>query len=199
MKRRGLSDKSSAGQLWGEVQRLRALRSNPSRETSELREELERARARETYLMSELSAAQSAGAEDGIAPDEVAGKPAVAKFRRIFRKFSDAVLRLPATYRRHGHATAEMVIAKTLVADLELFELDAPRGTVESRERHRLRAMLVSPAFKALLMRDEPWAEHARIQFLNGVARSFFRPSVWRSYQHSPDEGAIDKWGTVVK
>lgn len=193
-------EKWSAGQLLAEVRRLqkRGTVEATTRE-ADLDAELGRARAREASLLNELSAARGEADAEGIAPDEVAGKPAVAKYRRLWMRFSLAVTRLPAVRRQRGYAVAEMTVARDLVGDLQLFEADAPRGKAEVRERDRLRRMLTSPAFKTLLMRDDAWADTARVQFLSQVARAFLRPSIWTIIDKSPDEGALDRLGTVYK
>lgn len=192
-------DKWSARQLAAEVRRLRAEAKNPDGETGELRLALERARTREAALLSELAAARAEADAEGIAPDEVAGKPAVAKLRRTWRRFTDAVLRLPTVAAKEGFLAARLVVAKELVPDLVVFEADAPRGDIEARDRDRLRRLLDNPAYVNLLMAPSEWADVARIQFLSQAARAYLRPTVWKLYEHAPDEGVLDRGGTVYK
>jgi hypothetical protein len=162
-------------------------------------EESERARAREGHLLDELEAARGNAEATGLAGEEIAGKPALAKYRRKWSEFSDAVLRLPRVAVEEGRSYALGEIARKLDADLRLFELDAPRGETEARERDRLRRFLDDPAFAAILMEPAPWADLFRRQFLSNAARVYLRPSLWRIYGRAPDEGAMDRLGTVIK
>lgn len=199
MKPKTPMEKWSARQLLAEVRRLEGERKHPRKASDDLRDQLERARAREAILLSELAAARAEADSEGIAPDEVGGKPAVAKLRRTWARFTDAVLRLPAVAAREGFNAARLVVARQLVPDLVLFEADAPRGDIEARERDRLRRLLDNPAYVNVLMVPSDWADVARIQFLAQAARAFLRPTVWKLYEHAPDEGVLDRQGTVFK
>lgn len=199
MKPKTPREKWSAAQLLAELKRVEKERSSPDGRIAELEAEAERARTRESALLSELAAARGEADADGIVPDEVGGKPAVAKLRRAWGRFSDAVLRLPTVAAKDGFNAARLVVAKQLVPDLLVFEADAPRGEIESKERDRLRRLLDNPAYVALLMTPSDWANAVRIQFLAQAAHAFLRPTVWRLYENAPDEGALDTKGTVWK
>lgn len=161
-------------------------------------EEAERLRARVEAQSTELTALRTAAAS-GVAGKRVAGKAALADFRReTWRKFSDAVLRLPETRRTLGMAGVRLAIASELDADLYLLGVTAPRGNVEARERDRLRRILDSPPFAALLSRADGWADRLRVLYLSQTARAFYRPSVWAVYERASEDHA-DRWGNVDK
>jgi hypothetical protein len=204
-----LGPKSSAAQLWAALQQERARHAaKPSgADQADLLENQARlfasdvrASAREEALLKELAAARDEARSLGVAGERVAGKPAVADFRRTWERFAGAVLRLPDTRRQEGMKGVRLVVASDLLADLYLLSLGPPRGVTEARERDRLRRVLETPSFLAVLSRDEPWADRLRVLFLSQVARTYFRPSVWRAYEEaSSDVPAADKWGTVYK
>ena len=144
MPRKPLGPRSSGAQLWAEVERLRS--STDEARTAELTTELERARAREKAALDELAAARMGASERGIVDISVGGKPALAGMRKLWERFADAVGRLPTVRRSHGFSTVRLVAAKDLLADLMLFELDAPHGPAVSTQRHLLRRQLTHPA-----------------------------------------------------
>lgn len=199
MARKDLSERSSARELWAELKRRERLKAEPSAELDELRGDIERAHARENLLSSELAAARADASDAGISDESIAGKPAIAKYRREWKRFANAVLRLPRVRQTEGFYAVRIAVAKELDADLALFELDAPRGEIAARERDRLRRQLDTPAFVAVMARPETWADYQRLLFLSQVVRAYFRPSVWRVYDRATDEGALDRYGTVFK
>ena len=204
MTRKPLGPRSSGAQLWAEVERLRRARGDTRRTVSrELFEEttalLERARARESAAIDEVSALRMAAAEQGIVEESFAGKPALTKLRKTWTRFSDAVMRLPATRRARGLGGVRIVANMDLMADLNLFELDAPHGRVAADMRNMLRRFLTHPARLAALSADGDAATYARTLFLAQVSTYFLRTSVWRTYEKASDEGIRDALGTVYK
>ena len=173
--------------------------SSEDERVAELASEIERGHAREEALLNELAAARTEATDAGIGGISVAGKPAIAKFRAAWGKFADAVLRLPDVRQQAGLSAVRVVVAKDLVADLRLFELDAPRGRIEARERDRLRRLLDHPAMLDVFSNSASWAQYFRVLFLSQVVRSYVRPSVWRTYEKASDEGIRDTLGTVYK
>lgn len=195
-----LSPKSSARQLWAEIERLRARESATDVERDAAQAaEIERAHARATHLQDELEAARGSAEAVGLAEEEFAGKPAIAKYRQAWARLTDAIWRLPTVAVEQGERAARNAIAARLDADLRLFELDAPRSESEARERDNLRRRFDDPAFAALLMDPAPYADGFRRQCVSALTRVYFRPAIWRLYGRAPDEGAIDKLGTVYK
>jgi len=199
VKRVVLSERSSSRQLWEELQKVRRYKGEPTQESVDLRAEVERMRVREASLLNQLAAATGEASTEGIAPNEAGGKPSLAKYRLLWRKFTDAVFRLPAVRNEKGWLAAQRSIATDLVGDLQLFELAEPRGPIEARLRVRIRRHLTSPAFQAVLMRDEPWADTMRVQFVVQAAYAFYRPALWKLNERAPDEGVLDRYGTVYK
>jgi hypothetical protein len=197
MGRRPLGPKSSAGELWTEVERLRE--GSDDERFAELTTELERARARETAALSEVAAARATASRVGIAGESVGGKPALSKYRATWAEFADAVMNLPEVRRVDGWAKVRETVARDLAADLRLFELDAPRGRIEARRRDRLRRQLDSRAWLRCITTSEPWGATYRATFLQQVVRCYFRPSVWRIFEKASDEGIRDGLGVVYK
>jgi len=194
----GLSPKSSAGQLWAEVERLRSTTHDET--VAHLTAAAERARTRETALLNELRAARAGATEEGVAGTRVAMKAAPAQLRsETWRRFADAVCRLPKIREAEGLGAVRLFIAKNLGADLDLLGLTAPRGPLEAKERDRLRRRLDSPAASALLSRSEPWADRHRVLFLAQARRAYFRPSVWAAFEKGADEATLDRWGRFDK
>lgn len=193
-----LSEKSSSRQLWAELQRLRA--KSPVELSQDREAEYARSRGRESELLSQLRAAREGAAASGVAGERVAGKPAVSDFRNLWGRFTLSILRLPALRERFGMAAVELAVSRTVLPDLFLLELMEPRGPREAEDRNRIRRMLVTPSFVAVLTRREPWATRARARFLASTARVYFRPSVWRAYEEGPAElPRPDYFGSVVK
>lgn len=192
-----LGPTSSARQLWAEVERLRG--SGDDERVAELTTEVERARAREAGLLSELGAARAQASSSGVAAESVAGKPALAKARDAWGRFADAVLRLPETRAAEGFDRVRVAVAKNLVADMELFDLAWPRSRSEARERDRLRRFLTNPAWLDAMSDPHPAHDLMRSLYLAQVVRAYFRPSVWRIYEKASDEGIRDGLGTVYK
>lgn len=198
---RPLGPDSSARQLWPEVQRLRTL--GPRRVADE--EEAERARlladahAREEALVRELAAARAGSEEEGVAADKVAGRPSLAGFRRTWSRFAHATLRLPDVRDEEGPQAVRLFVASELDSDLYLLSLTAPRGEREADERDRVRRAFDSPAMLAVLSRRERWADRFRAAVLSTAARSFFRPSVWATFDKAAEEGRLDRYGEVLK
>jgi hypothetical protein len=194
---RPLDAKSSAGELWAEVRRLRSLSADGAEpELVRVAAELERERARARALSNEVRAARAEGADLGVAGVRVAGKSGVALFRvETWRRFSNAVVRLPRTRREEGLGVVRLTVAKDLVADLYLLGLTAPRGPIEARERDRIRRLLDSPSFVALLSRPEPAFDRLRVLFLSQAARAFYRPSVWAAFERGSEELRRDPYG----
>lgn len=158
-----------------------------------------RARAREEALLKELVAARGE-AQGGVAGQRVAGRPALAQYRReTWARFALAVERLPSVRATEGMAGVRLAVASELLPDLYMLGLTPARGPVEATQRDEIRRVLDSPAFVAVLARDDPWADHLRVLFLSETARRYFRPSVWAVYEHGSDELKADRWGTVVK
>jgi hypothetical protein len=198
---RPLDAKSSAGELWSEVRRLRSLSADGAEpEAARLSAELERERARGRALLSEVRAARAETFDLGVAGLRVGGKAAPAQFRTdTWRRFANATLRLPRTREEEGLRYVRLFVAKNLVADLYLLGLQAPRGPLEAKERDRIRRVLDSPSFVALLSRPEPAFDRLRILFLSQAARAFYRPSVWAVFERGSEDVRRDAYGTVLK
>lgn len=202
--RKPLGPRSSGAQLWSEVERLRRSAGDTRRTVAkerfdELASELERARAREGALIEDLRTAREAASEEGLSSESIAGKPALSKLRRTWSRFAGAVMRLPILRRSRGLGGVRLAVSTDLMADLDLFELDAPHGRVASLMRDRLRRQLTHPALMVRLASDGSAADYHRTLFLAAVARYYLRPSVWRTYDKASDEGVRDALGTVYK
>lgn len=181
---------------WSARQLLELLRR---REAETPDEESERLRARVEELSIELRAAREANVQ-GVAGDRVAGKKSVADLRTgTWRRFSNAVERLPIVRRSEGMREVRMRIASDLIPDLYLLGLEPPKGTVEARERDRLRRCLDHPAWQALLSRPDASADRLRILFLSQVARAYLRPSIYAVYENGSEDAKVDRWGEVIK
>lgn len=198
-----LTERSSSAQLWAEVKRLRKHQADPhgadAEETVELKALLERTRAQASAALDENAALRMAASDEGIAHDELAGKPALAKYRRTWTEFADAVARLPDTLRKFGMGAVADDCAIDLSADLDVFELDAPRGAVAAALRDRLRRQLTHRGFQASLAASDGAGAYHRRTFLSMVARYFFRSSVQKVYHEAAEEAKADRWGTVMK
>ncbi|MCI4320526.1 MAG: hypothetical protein L3K23_10445 [Thermoplasmata archaeon] len=189
----------SAGMLIDEVKRLRAEGTGSVDDrVRQVSDKYERARGDVERLSKELAAARGLR-PTGIAGERVAGKRALSEFRQTWREFTDAVVNLPEIRAAYGMDGVRLVVATDLIPDLYLLGLTAPRGSIDARERDRLRRILDSPSLVAIMARPEAWADRMRTLFLSQAARSFFRASVWAVYEHASDEGRIDRYGTVVK
>lgn len=174
---------------------IRAYMETPDDRRPGAEAERARARAREERLEVELRAARETAAK-GVAGRSVAGKPALSDFRKeTWRQFADAINRLPDVRRRDGIAGVRLYAATDLLPDLYLLGLTPPRSKAEAMERDRLRRFLDSRPFMAIMARPEPWADRLRELFLAQAARTFFRPSVWITYEKSSDMPAEELSG----
>ncbi len=156
-------------------------------------DELERTRARAVTAEENYRAA-NVEADEGVAGESVAGKPALAKFRRqTWRKLATAVVNLPAWRQRHGWTETRLIVATHLAADLYTLGLTAPRSVDEARDRDRLRRLLTSRAFLHHFSGSAPGDGILRELWLEQVARAYYRPSVYATFDRAADEGVLDR------
>lgn len=170
------------------------------RENEELRRVLERADARGKALLNELSALREEATNEGIEGDRVAGKPAVADVRRAWRRFTNAVLRMPQVRDAEGFDAMALQVSQEIIPTLYLFSLWAPRGPNEAQEQDRIRRQFETTSFLALLSRNEPWVDAHRRRLLAQAARAYLRPTLWLVYDKASDASLNrDMLGTVYK
>lgn len=196
---KGALDKWSHRQLVAEVERLRREAGTTPADAAKAESEDARLRARVAVLTRRLAEAGDDAAFRGIALEQFAGRPALAKLRRAWTEFVAAVERLPDHRAAFGMAEVRARVAAELVPDLYLMGLTPPRSAGEAAERDQLRRYLDDPAFVAVMARPEPWASRLRTEFVSAVARTYLRVSVWRTFDRGTDEGALDKKGNVYK
>jgi hypothetical protein len=172
--------------LLEEIARLRG--SSKSKREAEAIRRYETAEARAVAALAALDAAKATAGEAGIEGEEFAGHPAVSSFRRAWRGLTSALLRLPAERARGGFSSVELLVAKAVIPDLDLFELLPPRGKLEARRRDVIRRCFTHPGRLAVLSAPGPHGERFRALVMREAARLYFRPSLWRVYERSAED-----------
>ncbi len=169
-------------------------------ERQELVDSLERAQARTQYVERELRALREDAAAQGFGADEIAGKPALAKYFSTWEQFKNAVWNLANVRRAHGMEGVEMV-QERLMRMLFTLGVVGPRGDWEAGMDDLVIRGVQDKAFVGVLAWGEPWSDRFVARYLRVAAKTVYRRAVWAIYEKSSEMGAVDRYGgaTVVK
>lgn len=171
-----------------------------SAERDELVESLERAGTRTRYVEAELRAAREEAAAEGLGSDEIAGKPALAKYFSTWNRFVSGIWNL-ATVRAQYGMPGVRVAQERLMRYAFTLSVVGPRGEWEAGEGDRIIRTIQDDAFIGVLAWGVDWSDRFVVRFLKQASRALYRPSVWAIYEKSSEMGTVDRYGgaTVMK
>jgi hypothetical protein len=172
MARVPLDQNAPPDRLWEEIGRLQRF----ARKTEDQRD----------AALRQLADTEQASATAGLAGESFINRPALSDLRRLARDFGDVLLRLPTIRKARGFGAAVAKMGE-LLADLDLLELDKPRGIQQVFDRHQLRRFLTHPSYQSMLSSPGPAGDYLRRMLIARVNNVYVRGAARRVFEKSTE------------
>lgn len=142
--------------------------------------------ARNDRLTAEVSQLRAETETQGVAGEDVAGRVAIARFRRqTWERLAEATMRLPFTVRRVGWGRTRLLAIAELLPDLNTLMLARPHSKEEAEFRRFVKHFITDPAKLAVLVRPTSEGEAMRGLFLEMAALYIYEPAIAKLFERS--------------
>ena len=154
-------------------------------EIERLSQELRGYKGRVSVLNRMLMSEAQAGSQQGMAGEEIAGRPSLAAFRKTWKSFAVNVMDLPKLAIQHGRSRAAEIASATLVPDLMSLVLSDPRNDRASYLRESVFHFVTDDAKLNIMLGNDEAGVRMRTLFLRVVARQVYTPSNIRLFERA--------------